>query len=530
MMPENTPEETPENIPPAVADVTPEVIPVAPLPPPAPQYKSRWQRLLHWEFFGLAVIVLITLIFHFATISNPGSIVWDEKWYVGDARSIITGGGDIRPEHPPLAKLYIVAGDVIFNGFKAPVHDTGIKLIAQTGSSEANDKVIAVTDASQFIPGQTIKIGQEQMNVVDINALSNQITVDRGAGGTAITSHSPTESIYVFTDSAFGWRFFSVIFGTVGIILLYFICRKLKFSWKACMITTILFAFENMTFLHSGLALLDVYMVTFMLAAVLMYLDEKYILMGVFVALSAECKIFGALILIALFAHWAIYRKDKWKELSAGLVVAALSFVVLIGLFDFFITGQIENPVTRITALLSGTAANVFTVPKLSISSRPWTWLYPQWVDLKYQYNFPFILYSSVPQYISFISMTIQILIVPTIGYMVYKMIKKNQAAAMVVLWFIATYVVWIPLDIITNRTTYVFYFLATTPAVCIGLGIAISDWLEHLHNRKLAVNRTTPLQRAGYIAVILYLLAHLAIFVIFNPAVPVIIHGLPPY
>ena len=81
------------------------------------------------------------------------------------------------------------------------------------------------------------------------------------------------------------------------------------------MLATFLFAFEDMTFLHSGLALLDVYMVTFMLAAVLAYLDEKYIWMGIFIALSANCKLAGVLIFIAIFIHWAIYRKDKWKSI-----------------------------------------------------------------------------------------------------------------------------------------------------------------------------------------------------------------------
>jgi predicted membrane-bound dolichyl-phosphate-mannose-protein mannosyltransferase len=55
-----------------------------------------------------------------------------------------------------------------------------------------------------------------------------------------------------------------------------------------------------MVFVHSGLALLDVYMVTFMLAAVLFYLDERYIISGIFVALAANCKLVGVLILIAL--------------------------------------------------------------------------------------------------------------------------------------------------------------------------------------------------------------------------------------
>jgi len=63
------------------------------------------------------------------------------------------------------------------------------------------------------------------------------------------------------------------------------------------------------------------------------------------------------------------------------------------------------------------------------------------------------------PQYLSFISPTLQILIIPIIGYMIYKALKKSKAAGLVLLWFLATYVIWIPLDIISNRTTFVVLF-----------------------------------------------------------------------
>jgi dolichyl-phosphate-mannose--protein O-mannosyl transferase len=525
------PETTPENQPEIASETRPEIVPAVtveaaqesvPVAPP----KKRWQRLLHWEYFGLSIIVLITMIFHFAAIVRPPTIVWDEKWYVGDARSILSGPGDARPEHPPLGKLYIIVGDIVFNGFKTPFHDTGVTITADVGNSDTDNKVIPVSDASLFKSGQTIKVGMEMMDVVDTNTFSNQLTVSRGTGGSAVWSHTANDPIILYTDTAFGWRFFSIIFGTVGIILVYLICRKLKFSWKAAMIATFLFAFEDMTFIHSGLALLDVYMVTFMLAAVLMYVEEKYLLMGLFIALSAECKLLGVLIIFAIFIHWAIFRKDKWKEFAGGLIVSAVSFVVLLVGFDFFLSGKLENPVTRITSMLTSESANKFTDPKLWISSRPWTWIYPQWLDPTN--STPLIPYNVNPQYISFISTTIQLLILPSIGYMIYKTIKKNKAAALVVLWFIATYVIWIPLDIYSNRTTYVFYFLCTTPAICIGIAMAISDWLEHLKSRQVLLNRTTTLQKTAYVAICAYLLLHLAIFIVFNPAVPVIFKTMP--
>jgi dolichyl-phosphate-mannose--protein O-mannosyl transferase len=499
MIPEILPESLPEAKPETVSEVIPEVKP-----------QGRWQRFLHWEFLGLFIIVLVTLIFHFAAIDRPSTIVWDEVWYVGDARSIFSGTGDLRPEHPPLAKLFIVAGDYIFNGFHTPEKDTGQQDNQYISDESTNGITIQVSDASQFRNGETIRINAEQMNITGVDIASNEITVQRGAGGSTVTSHAP-------------------IFGTIGIITFYFICRKLKFPWKATMIATFLFAFEDMTFLHSGLALLDVYMVTFLLAAVLAYLDKKYILMGVLVALSALCKLDGVLILIALFLHWVIFRKDKWKSFSLGLVVAAISFVVLLVFFDFFIKGGIENPITRINELLTSTVANQFTIPKLSISSRPWTWIYPQFINPSY--NSPFIAYSFNPQYISFISSTVQIMIIPTIGYMIFKAFKKNKAAGLVLLWFLATYVIWIPLDILTNRVTFVFYFLSTTPAICIGLGMAISDWLNYLKKRQTELDRLSTGMALSYGAIALYLFIHFAIFVVFNPAIPVIIKTwLPPF
>jgi predicted membrane-bound dolichyl-phosphate-mannose-protein mannosyltransferase len=543
MMPEMKPEVTPEPAQEMAQEIPQTEVNTEPppeiIPPAVPQ--TRWQRFLHWKYLGLAVIVLVTLILHFIAIMHPPTIVWDEIWYVGDARSVISGTGELRPEHPPLAKFFIVAGEYIFNGFKTPEHDTGVKTYQYIGADSTTDLTFDVSDASVINVGATIRIDGEQMEVTGTDPGQNQIVVRRGTGGSTVTTHNMLQKIYVFTDNAFGWRFFSIIFGTLGIIIFYFICTKLNFSWKITMVATFLFAFEDMTFIHSGLALLDVYMVTFMLAAILCYLDENYIWMGIFVALSANCKLVGVLIMFAIFVHWAIYRKNKWQLFSASIVVTAIAFVVFLTFFDIFIKGGLENPITRITELIGGTAANQFTVPKLSISSRPWTWIYPQFVALKNQYNVPAIVYSYDPQYISFISTTIQIMIVPTIGYMIYKVVKKSKAAGLVLLWFIATYLVWIPLSsplkisiggaTIGNRVAFVFYFIAVTPAICIGMAMALSDWLDKLKARRLVTNRITFLQRTAYIFIPSWLLLHLAIFIVFNPAVPVIIKTwLPPF
>jgi dolichyl-phosphate-mannose--protein O-mannosyl transferase len=493
--------------------------------------RPLWKRVLHWEYTGLLAIIAVTLVFHFVAITRPPTIVWDEKWYVGDARSLMTSSTELRPEHPPLVKLLIVAGDYLFNDFRVPEKDSGVKTRNSVGGS-TSDTVVQVDDATRFSTDTTIRIDTEQMAVKGVDTKSNQLTVERDSGGTGVSSHDAGEPIYVFTDGAFGWRFFSVIFGTMGIFLVFFICRRLKFSWKASMLATFLFAFEDMTFIHGGLALLDIFMVTFMLVAILTYLDGRYLPAGVFVALSTECKLTGALIIFALIAHWAIYRRDKWRVFAGSLVLSAVSFVFFLVLFDFLLTGSLENPVTRMYSMLNDTAVNRFTDPKLSISSRPWTWLYPQWLMPYYNSpNVPFIIYSYDPQYISFISSTIQLLIVPAMGYMVYKAVKGSQAAMLLVLWFAFVYVIWIPLDIVTDRVTFVFYFLPATPAVCLALGMGLSDAWDALMARCAVAGRRTPGVWAGMSAIVFYLALHLAIFVVLNPAIPTLIKTwLPPF
>jgi len=515
---ENQPPETqlPEN-----QFLLPQVPQVPLLPQPEARPKTRWQRVLGWQYLGLCIIVVVTLVLHFAIITKPPTIVWDEVWYVGDARSIISRTGDVRPEHPPLAKLLMVAGDYLFNGFKTPEKAAGATTTQPIGSDSTTDNVIHVSDASIFTLGTTIRIDAEQMDIQSIDTTLNLITVKRGAGGTTVVNHAEQQPIYLFTDNAFEWRFFSIVFGTISIILFFFICRKLGMSQKATLFATFLFSFEDMSFVHASLALLDVYMVTFMLAAFLLYLHKGYWLSGMSMALSALCKLTGFFAFIAIFLHWLFFRRDRPKWFLSSILVTGLSFLAFLIFFDYFANGRLENPIQRTLEMLNLSAANVFTNPPLSISSRPWEWLLP----------WKWIIYSYDPQYISFISWTVQILIIPIIIYMIYKASKGNNIARFGLLWFIATYLIWIPLELLTNRVSFVFYFYPTIPAICIGIGLALSDIIDKLKAETTRLGRVTAKVRANYVGIGLYLAFHLALFIVFNPAVPVLIKlWLPPF
>jgi len=75
---------------------------------------TRWQRLLKWQHLGLLLIVIITLLMHIAIIALPPEPMFDEQFYIPDARRIINGYGSERYEHPPLGKLFPAAGILLF--------------------------------------------------------------------------------------------------------------------------------------------------------------------------------------------------------------------------------------------------------------------------------------------------------------------------------------------------------------------------------------------------------------------------------
>jgi dolichyl-phosphate-mannose-protein mannosyltransferase len=94
--------------------------------------KKTFSRIIRWEYFWLCLILVITLALHFTIINGVKAPILDEVYYYGsapgstfgDGYSIIQNHKDLRPEHPPLGKLFVVAGIEAFGdntfGWRVP--------------------------------------------------------------------------------------------------------------------------------------------------------------------------------------------------------------------------------------------------------------------------------------------------------------------------------------------------------------------------------------------------------------------------
>ncbi len=382
------------------------------------EVKKRLAAFAGWKYAALCLLVVATLVLHLVVISNPRELILDEQHYVADARSIIKDHITLRTEHPPLGKLFIVAG------------------------------------------------------------------------------------ILIFGDNPVGWRFFSILMGTISIILFYFICLELGMSRRATLLATFLLAFENLSFVQASVAMLDVFMVTLMLASFLFYLKGEYPLSALALALSALSKLTGALGAGVIGVHWLIVNRTKVISFMSQMLLAPVFFFGLMPVFDYIVTRQWQSPAQRIKTMMSLMASLTFANTQHESMSRPWQWvLLPKL--MAYWYN---------PHYTAAISFTVWGLIIPVVVYLGLRAVRNN-AGVFGLGWFASTYLIWIPANLLTDRVTFIFYFYPVIGSVCLGVGLGLSQ--IYVKWGRLADGKSKWISR---VAIWGYLVAHIIVFIVLSP------------
>ncbi|MDD5702730.1 MAG: hypothetical protein PHU23_11855, partial [Dehalococcoidales bacterium] len=136
--------------------------------------------------------------------------------------------------------------------------------------------------------------------------------------------------------------------------------------------------------------------------------------------------------------------------------------------------------------------------------SRPWDWIIRPEI----------LTYWIEPHYLAMISPTIWALIIPAISFAIYRAFRGDSPALLAVLWFAFTCLVWIPISLITDRISYIYYFYPSVGSVCLSIAI-MAGALDSLSDQT-GQNRTVSKLIAA--ALPLYILLHLGAFVLLSP------------
>ena len=69
--------------------------------------------MLNKKILILFIVLIVAFFTYFLNYQNPPNLFWDENYFIASAYKYINGSFFMEP-HPPLGKLLIVAGELIF--------------------------------------------------------------------------------------------------------------------------------------------------------------------------------------------------------------------------------------------------------------------------------------------------------------------------------------------------------------------------------------------------------------------------------
>ena len=313
--------------------------------------------------------------------------------------------------------------------------------------------------------------------------ISSGVELDQ-EGGAEFVVHPPLGKwligigIKLFGNNEFGWRSSSALFGSASVLLIYLIAKRLFKSEFLALSAALLMALDGLSLVMSRVALLDIFLMFFILLTFYFLLKENYWLSGLAIGLGVSTK-WSAAFLIPVMLLLTL----KLKELNlsqilkrAGQFIFLPMAIYLTSWIGWFVSDKGwsrnsgSNPISSLWNY-HFEILNFHTnlVEKHSYSANPWSWLVlGRPTSFYYQsgdscgadecaqeilaMGTPLLWWSAV------------IAVALTLGFYLKTV---NKSAEIVLAGFAGTYLPWF---IFQDRTMFYFYSITTLPFLILAL------------------------------------------------------------
>ena len=190
-------------------------------------------------------------------------------------------------------------------------------------------------------------------------------------------------SMRVFGDNPLGWRLPSILAGLAAILLVYLIVRRVSGRPWLAVFAAATFSVDNLVFVHSRLATLDILFVAPALLAVWLLFRDMTLWAGVACGIAILMKLPAIYALLALVALVLFFPKDpdapdRWRRCfrTAGLLAGAALATALVGLWVLDLQfSRYHSPFTHIAHMVRYGAALSRHGGPIGSESYPWQWL-----------------------------------------------------------------------------------------------------------------------------------------------------------
>ena len=288
--------------------------------------------------------------------------------------------------------------------------------------------------------------------------------------------------IRVFGDEGFAWRLPSIVAGTLAIVLLYALTRRLA-DKRTALLAAFLLSFETLWFTHSSIAMLDIVAVSLGLLALLLFVSGEWVWAGAVIGLSLLAKE-TTVVLIAVVTLYAWLQSPKALSADALRHTAKVGFFVGVSAFVVFIAGlQIYDSMFNAFPTAFGHVAQMFrynaaiSSPPPSDAVRPLQW-FSGFAPSGYFLTFANVgkeLKRYYTQYYGQPNLLIVLLVWLAVPYAWPRLKRKNPNATLHVLMFLA------PLGFFAGislwRITYPYYMLVCLPSICVLAAVFLAQF-----------------------------------------------------
>lgn len=302
--------------------------------------------------------------------------------------------------------------------------------------------------------------------------------------------------IKLFGNNEFGWRISAAVFGTLSILLIYLIAQRLFNSYLLSNIAAGLMALDGLNLVMSRVALLDIFLMFFILLATYLFMSNQYWLTGIALGMATGIKWSGAyLIPIFLILSVNIVRtgliRQALMRISQFIIIPIFTYLITWSGWLFTSNGWDRNwAATQPKALLPDVIRNLWHYHSEilnfhtglddthSYSANPWSWLI---------LGRPTSFFYETPKNCGATSCSQEILAIGTpllwwsavIALVVvigYWLSKREPITTLIITGLAATYLPWF---FFQSRTMFYFYAVSISPFLILALVFLISKLIE---------------------------------------------------
>jgi dolichyl-phosphate-mannose-protein mannosyltransferase len=308
--------------------------------------------------------------------------------------------------------------------------------------------------------------------------------------------------IEVFGDRPLSYRLGSVLAGTAVLLLMFALVRAAGGGpWLALGATAALAA-DNLFTVHGRIATLDIYYLAFMLGGVALYLRRRPVLAGIVLGVGATTKLVGvyALFILGLLelGRWLTrHRRERMaapgrtpiEDLALCIVATGVAYAVVLQLLDMAVPAFDPGTGERLTNALEHTRHMLDYAVQLTsphgpegIASYPWGWLAGDGtipyltLDSTATAGGQVVERTTVVAFRGELNPFLLYLAIPALFAAAARSWRDGEELDLLVLaWFAGTMVPFSLQAIFQDRTTYLYYLLATLPAICLACARLLS-------------------------------------------------------